>query len=166
MADWIRYKLDQRIDHMLVDEAQDTNERQWDLVEAIVEEYFETEPDDDASGALRTLFVVGDTKQAIFGFQGTSPTRFRRRPAALSGQAQGAQATSSMNCRSALSFRSMPAVLDVVDATLAADRARRRWPAATARASSRRAQPSRASAAAAADERATRRHDDEEERGR
>jgi ATP-dependent helicase/nuclease subunit A len=116
IADWIRFKLDQRIDHMLVDEAQDTNERQWDLVKAIVEEYFEVEPD-DVRGALRTLFVVGDTKQAIFGFQGTSPRafvdaleRFRTRAAQTGHQID--------ELPLALSFRSMPAVLEVVDETL------------------------------------------------
>ncbi len=75
LAEWIRFKLDQRIDHILVDEAQDTNRQQWDLVEAIVEDYFEVEPD-ETLGTGRTLFVVGDTKQAIFGFQGTSPRAF------------------------------------------------------------------------------------------
>ncbi len=75
IADWIRYKLDQRIDHILVDEAQDTNAQQWDLVGAVVSDYFETDPD-DVRGAGRTLFVVGDSKQAIFGFQGTSPRAF------------------------------------------------------------------------------------------
>lgn len=117
MAEWIRFKLDQRIDHMLVDEAQDTNDAQWELVEAIVEDYFEAEPD-DLGGARRTLFVVGDTKQAIFGFQGTSPEAFRdalhrfRARAERTGHRIDALPL-------ALSFRSMPAVLEVVDATLA-----------------------------------------------
>jgi ATP-dependent helicase/nuclease subunit A len=117
ISEWIRYKLDQRIDHMLVDEAQDTNERQWDLVEAIVEDYFETEPD-DGQGTRRTLFVVGDTKQAIFGFQGTSPKAFVE---ALQRFQARAERTGHVidELPLALSFRSMPAVLDVVDATLA-----------------------------------------------
>ena len=116
IAEWIRYKLDQRIDHMLVDEAQDTNEAQWDLVEAIVEDYFETEPDEDR--ARRTLFVVGDTKQAIFGFQGTSPHAFT---GAFHRFDERARRTGHRieDLPLALSFRSMPAVLEVVDATLA-----------------------------------------------
>ncbi|MBO9580224.1 MAG: double-strand break repair helicase AddA [Sphingobium sp.] len=118
MAEWIRYKLDQRIDHMLVDEAQDTNERQWDLVDAIVAEYFETAPD-DVRGALRTLFVVGDTKQAIFGFQGTSPRAFVDALQRFQDRA-GRTGHSIDELPLALSFRSMPAVLEVVDATLAA----------------------------------------------
>ncbi|NBC35381.1 double-strand break repair helicase AddA [Novosphingobium sp. FSY-8] len=74
MADWIRYKLDRRFDHILVDEAQDTNAAQWRIIEALTEEFFAGE---GAHGqAARTLFVVGDYKQAIFGFQGTSPENF------------------------------------------------------------------------------------------
>jgi ATP-dependent helicase/nuclease subunit A len=115
MADWIRYKLDQRVDHILVDEAQDTNDAQWDIVWSIVEEFLEVE--DDGVAALRTLFVVGDTKQAIFGFQGTSPEAF------LSALHSFRAATERAGhpfaeLPLALSFRSMPAVLDVVDATL------------------------------------------------
>jgi ATP-dependent helicase/nuclease subunit A len=116
IADWIRYKLDQRIDHMLVDEAQDTNTAQWDLVEAIVEDYFEAEPDDER-GVRRTLFVVGDTKQAIFGFQGTSPRAFV--DALQRFQARAGRTGHVIDeLPLALSFRSMPAVLDVVDAML------------------------------------------------
>src|SRR5690606_29063600 len=58
IADWIRYKLDQRIDHILVDEAQDTNGRQWAIIGALVEEFFSGEG--ARSGKLRTLFTVGD----------------------------------------------------------------------------------------------------------
>jgi ATP-dependent helicase/nuclease subunit A len=76
LSDWIRYKLDRRFDHILVDEAQDTNAAQWDIIFAMAEEFWAGEgqrPD-----RLRTLFVVGDYKQAIFRFQGTSPENFRR----------------------------------------------------------------------------------------
>lgn len=76
LSDWIRYKLDRRFDHILVDEAQDTNEAQWDIIFAMAGEFWAGE------GArvdhLRTLFVVGDYKQAIFRFQGTSPENFRK----------------------------------------------------------------------------------------
>ena len=74
MADWIRYKLDRRFDHILIDEAQDTNAAQWDVIDALTEEFFVGE---GARGdRTRTLFVVGDYKQAIFRFQGTSPENF------------------------------------------------------------------------------------------
>jgi ATP-dependent helicase/nuclease subunit A len=74
MADWIRYKLDRRFDHILVDEAQDTNAAQWRIIDGLTEEFFAGQ---GAKGdKARTLFVVGDYKQAIFGFQGTSPENF------------------------------------------------------------------------------------------
>lgn len=75
-ADWIRYKLDRHFDHILIDEAQDTNESQWDIVFALIDDFFSGE---GARGdKLRTIFTVGDYKQAIFGFQGTSPVNFAR----------------------------------------------------------------------------------------
>lgn len=75
-ADWIRYKLDRHFDHILIDEAQDTNRSQWDIVEALIDDFFAGE---GARGdKLRTIFTVGDYKQAIFGFQGTSPENFAR----------------------------------------------------------------------------------------
>lgn len=74
MADWIRYKLDRQFDHILIDEAQDTNEAQWRIIEALTDDFFSGE---GAGGArTRTIFTVGDIKQAIFGFQGTSPKNF------------------------------------------------------------------------------------------
>ena len=75
-ADWIRYKLDRHFDHILIDEAQDTNASQWDIVDALIDDFFSGE---GARGdKLRTIFTVGDYKQAIFGFQGTSPENFAR----------------------------------------------------------------------------------------
>ncbi|QDM40167.1 double-strand break repair helicase AddA [Altererythrobacter sp. TH136] len=74
IADWIRYKLDRRFDHILIDEAQDTNQAQWDIIRALTGDFFAGE---GARGeAMRTIFVVGDYKQAIFRFQGTSPENF------------------------------------------------------------------------------------------
>ncbi|MBX9885659.1 MAG: double-strand break repair helicase AddA [Novosphingobium sp.] len=79
-AEWIRYKLDRRFDHILVDEAQDTNAAQWRIVlDGLVGDFFSGEGQKSGglrAEALRTLFVVGDYKQAIFGFQGTSPENF------------------------------------------------------------------------------------------
>lgn len=74
LADWIRYKLDRRFDHILVDEAQDTNAAQWRIIDALTGDFFAGAGQHD--GKLRTLFVVGDYKQAIFRFQGTSPENF------------------------------------------------------------------------------------------
>jgi ATP-dependent helicase/nuclease subunit A len=115
MGDWIRYKLDQRTDHILVDEAQDTNTTQWDIVEALAQEFFAGE---GAKGdMIRTIFTVGDFKQAIFGFQGTSPLAFER--ARRRFQVYAASVDHPFHDLSLdRSFRSTPAVLDVVDATL------------------------------------------------
>ena len=74
VADWIRYKLDRQFDHLLIDEAQDTNEAQWSIIRALTGDFFAGKGQRD--GKLRTIFVVGDYKQAIFRFQGTSPENF------------------------------------------------------------------------------------------
>lgn len=76
-SDWIRFKLDRRFDHILVDEAQDTNHRQWEIIlDGLAQEFWRGEGQHGME--TRTLFVVGDYKQAIFGFQGTSPENFRK----------------------------------------------------------------------------------------
>ena len=117
MGEWVRYKLDREVDHVLVDEAQDTNAAQWEIIESIVEEYFSGSS--EAEHRRRTLFMVGDFKQAIFGFQGTDPQRFRearehfkRRAEELSG---AESATEFRDLSIAASFRSAQPILDVVD---------------------------------------------------
>jgi len=75
LGEWIRYKLDRQFDHILIDEAQDTNEAQWQIVEALAGDFFSGFGQKDDK--LRTIFAVGDFKQAIFRFQGTSPENFR-----------------------------------------------------------------------------------------
>ena len=127
MGDWVRYKLDRQVDHVLVDEAQDTNAAQWEIIERLVEEYFSGST--DADRRVRTLFMVGDFKQSIYGFQGTDPRRFRdaremfkRRAAALTGGddlfSYEAQAQEFRDLSIAASFRSAQPVLDVVDAVI------------------------------------------------
>ena len=74
IGEWVRYKLDQATEHVLIDEAQDTNTAQWLIVRAIADEFFVGRG--IHAPATRTLFTVGDYKQAIFGFQGTSPLHF------------------------------------------------------------------------------------------
>jgi len=110
-AAWVRAKLDQRIDHILVDEAQDTNDDQWRIVTALSDEFFAGE---GARGGHRTLFAVGDYKQSIFGFQGADPAVFAATREALAGR--GAEIA---DVPLADNFRSVPAVLDLVDAVLA-----------------------------------------------
>lgn len=74
IGEWVRYKLDQVTEHVLIDEAQDTNWDQWEIINAIVDEFFAGEG--VRGSGTRTLFTVGDYKQAIFGFQGTDPRNF------------------------------------------------------------------------------------------
>ncbi len=122
MGDWVRFKLDRRTDHILVDEAQDTNADQWAIVKALAEEYFTGASETDRR--WRTLFMVGDFKQAIFRFQGTDPREFeamRRftRDAAASLEESDEPVREFRELSINASFRSSPAVLDVVDAVIA-----------------------------------------------
>lgn len=110
-VDWVRYKLDSRIDHVLVDEAQDTNEAQWGIVRALVEEFFAGE---GARDVQRTLFVVGDYKQAIFGFQGSDPRVYAAKKDDFEQLARDS-AELWRDIPLATNFRSVPAVLEVVD---------------------------------------------------
>ncbi|MDG2003360.1 MAG: UvrD-helicase domain-containing protein, partial [Novosphingobium sp.] len=125
LADWIRYKLDRRFDHILVDEAQDTNESQWQIIlEGLTSEFFTGLGQRD--NIMRTLFVVGDYKQAIFRFQGTSPENFeaarRRVREAMAGAVENARGQRSNFLPRPLreygldrSFRTAQKVLDFVD---------------------------------------------------
>lgn len=115
MGDWVRYKLDQSTDHILVDEAQDTNERQWNIVRALALEYFAGE---GASSRDRTIFTVGDYKQAIFGFQGTDPRSFDVARAYFEREARGI-GEAFLDLSMDRSFRSSPAVLQAVDHVIA-----------------------------------------------
>ncbi len=116
MGEWVRYKLDQRTDHILVDEAQDTNADQWSIVAALAGEFFAGEG--ARAGIVRTIFTVGDFKQAIFGFQGTDPLAFEAAARAFSRRAEGAD-RSIQRLSLDKSFRSTPPVLKVVDRLIA-----------------------------------------------
>lgn len=114
MGDWIRFKLDQATSHILIDEAQDTNIAQWRIVRALADEFFAGE---GAHGEeVRTLFTVGDYKQAIFGFQGTDPVNFAAAHVHFSERSAGALETLSLTH----SFRSTAPILEFVDAAIAA----------------------------------------------
>ena len=115
IGEWIAYKTDQRTDHILVDEAQDTNFDQWAIVERLTEEFFAGEG--QKGRRRRTLFTVGDFKQAIFSFQGTNPQEFedaRARYHALAAANKMRFAQLSLD----ESYRTAQPILDVVDATL------------------------------------------------
>ncbi len=124
-AQWIGYKLDRQFDHILVDEAQDTNAAQWRIIlDGLAQEYFSGEG--QRGDAMRTLFVVGDYKQAIFRFQGTSPENFERAKQRVKAYMDGAE-ENARKLRSNYrpqelhdlnldrSFRTVQPVLDFVD---------------------------------------------------
>jgi ATP-dependent helicase/nuclease subunit A len=115
MGEWVRFKLDQTTDHILVDEAQDTNERQWNIVRALSLEYFAGE---GAQQRRRTIFTVGDYKQAIFGFQGTDPRAFETARAWFAREAAGVE-RAFLDLSMDRSFRSSPEILNLVDRVIA-----------------------------------------------
>ena len=118
-AAWVLYKLDKGIDHVLVDEAQDTSRAQWRILDKLAEEFLAGA---GASERLRTFFAVGDEKQSIFSFQGAEPKLFdqmRRQFARRHAAAELAFAAVPLH----VSFRSAPRLLAAVDAVFAQDRA-------------------------------------------
>lgn len=108
---WVHYKLDQGIDHILVDEAQDTSPRQWQIVKALTDDFFAGET---ARATGRTIFAVGDEKQSIYSFQGARPERFAEEGRAVAKRTLAADVAFSP-IRLLLSFRSTRDVLSAVD---------------------------------------------------
>jgi ATP-dependent helicase/nuclease subunit A len=116
-ADWVKYKLDAGITHILVDESQDTNPEQWRVVREIAREFF---VGDSAISRPRTLFAVGDEKQSIYSFQGADP--------ALFGQSGREFAASARQIGSSFadvplhtSFRTLDGILNAVDLVFSAE---------------------------------------------
>ncbi|RWX74595.1 double-strand break repair helicase AddA [Neorhizobium lilium] len=108
---WVHYKLDQGIDHILVDEAQDTSPIQWTVIKSLAEDFF------SGSGARetrRTIFAVGDEKQSIYSFQGARPERFAEERAETERRVK-ASGQGFQPVRLPLSFRSTADVLAAVD---------------------------------------------------
>ncbi|MBT7634098.1 MAG: double-strand break repair helicase AddA [Rhodospirillaceae bacterium] len=122
-TEWVLYKLDGGLDHILIDEAQDTNPEQWQVVRTLADEFFTgdgayEDGDDSLMGTPRTLFAVGDVKQSIYSFQRADPAAFqamRNHFAARVGAAKRRWHPVEL----ALSFRSTPAVLEAVNAIFA-----------------------------------------------
>ncbi len=110
-AQWVLFKLDSRIEHILVDEAQDTSADQWTVVKAIAEDFFSGE---GAARARRTIFVVGDDKQSIFRFQGAVPAMLKEMQDFFEKRITEAQ-QSLVVTSLYLSFRSTHEVLAAVD---------------------------------------------------
>ena len=116
-AAWVLYKLDGGVDHLLIDEAQDTSPEQWTIARALTEEFFAGAGARE-DGRERTIFVVGDEKQSIFSFQGAAPERLLaesqtyRRLAVAAGR-------SFETVELLQSWRSTPEVLEFVDKVFA-----------------------------------------------
>src|SRR5712675_2451351 len=109
---WVHYKLDRGVDHVLIDEAQDTSPRQWDIVAHIISEF--TSGQGARDGITRTIFAVGDEKQSIFSFQGAVPREFDTRRRGL--EKKFIDAGLKFDPVSfTYSFRSGPAILQSVD---------------------------------------------------
>jgi ATP-dependent helicase/nuclease subunit A len=109
---WVHYKLDRGVDHVLIDEAQDTSPRQWDIVAHIISEF--TSGAGARDGVIRTVFAVGDEKQSIFSFQGAAPREFDLRRRGL--QKKFTDAGLKFDPVSfTYSFRSGPTILQSVD---------------------------------------------------
>jgi ATP-dependent helicase/nuclease subunit A len=109
---WVHYKLDRGVDHVLIDEAQDTSPRQWDIVTHIISEF--TSGAGARDGVVRTVFAVGDEKQSIFSFQGAAPREFDLRRRALMKKFEDAGLKFDP-VSFTYSFRSGPAILHAVD---------------------------------------------------
>lgn len=110
-AAWVLYKLDLGIDHILIDEAQDTSPKQWEIIRTLVSEFTAGL---GARGTRRTLFVVGDDKQSIFSFQGAAPAKFDDMQREFR-RAFGAAELEWRSVKLQTSFRSGEAVLKAVD---------------------------------------------------
>ena len=109
---WVHYKLDRGVDHVLIDEAQDTSPRQWDIIAHIISEF--TSGEGARDGIVRTIFAVGDEKQSIFSFQGAAPHEFDSRRRSLESKFKYAGLKFDP-VSFTYSFRSGAAILQSVD---------------------------------------------------
>jgi len=120
VAQWVLFRLDGGIDHILVDEAQDTSPTQWAVIKQLTQEFATGE------GARmdreRTVFVVGDKKQSIYSFQGADPAAFDQMKAHFETAHKAISKPFEVTSL-AYSFRSSQAILSVVDQTFVGDRA-------------------------------------------
>ncbi|MBV9062000.1 MAG: double-strand break repair helicase AddA, partial [Alphaproteobacteria bacterium] len=119
-AAWVLYKLDGGLDHVLIDEAQDTSPEQWQIVRKLTEEFFAGVGKRDLFAAPRTVFAVGDQKQSIFSFQGADPDEFEVNRQHFAAHAEDDFA----DVRLQTSRRSAPEILQFVDAVFSDPAAR------------------------------------------
>ncbi len=109
-SDWVMYKLDQGIDHVLVDEAQDTSPAQWDIIQALLKDWLSGA---GAPRAPRSFFAVGDMKQSIYSFQGADAELFEEKETGLGKDLASIGDYENFDLQ--LSFRSTAPILDFVD---------------------------------------------------
>ena len=102
VADWVLYKLDGSIDHILLDEAQDTSPVQWEVIECLSREF--TGGEGARADIPRTIFVVGDKKQSIYSFQGADPKEFDRMKADFATRLSGASKAPVLRTQKAVDF--------------------------------------------------------------
>jgi ATP-dependent helicase/nuclease subunit A len=113
MAQWVLYKLDGGLDHILVDEAQDTSPTQWAVIDCLAREFTYGMSSNDRP---RSLFIVGDEKQSIYSFQGADPDIFSEKKSEFKSLLH--HINQDMEDRELLySFRSAPQILSLVDQT-------------------------------------------------
>ncbi len=115
VADWVLYKLDGGIDHILVDEAQDTSADQWQIIQSLSAEFFAGV---GMKNRQATVFAVGDRKQSIFSFQGANPDKFDEMARYFKQKTQAVQ-KEFHDVNLEVSFRSAPAVLETVNRVFA-----------------------------------------------
>ncbi|PIE14959.1 MAG: double-strand break repair helicase AddA [Rhodobacterales bacterium] len=114
VAQWVLFRLDGGINHILVDEAQDTSPQQWHVIERLAQEFSAGEG--THSGQPRTIFVVGDEKQSIYSFQGADPDEFDRMKRHFAQKL--AEAHTPLNeLQLTYSFRSAEPIMRLVDCT-------------------------------------------------
>ena len=111
MAQWVLYRLDGGLDHILVDEAQDTSPAQWAVIDCLAREFTYGI---SANDRPRSLFIVGDEKQSIYSFQGADPDIFSEKKSEFTNLLQHINQNME-NCELLHSFRSAPQILKLVD---------------------------------------------------
>jgi ATP-dependent helicase/nuclease subunit A len=117
-AAWVLYKLDGGLDHLLLDEVQDTSPEQWRIAHVLTEEFFAGLGREVEGERPRTFFAVGDRKQSIYSFQGADPDEFDRSHEAMRDRVEGVGEV-WRDVQLDMSFRSTKPVLDLVDAVFA-----------------------------------------------
>ncbi len=118
VAQWVLFRLDGGIDHILVDEAQDTSPAQWDVIRYLAQEF--TSGQGARADIARTIFVVGDKKQSIYSFQGADPDGFDRMGQFFGERLRAARSDLQRQTLE-FSFRSAAPVLQLVDNTFRAE---------------------------------------------